>query len=289
MAELKKVGLIGWPADYSVSPAMHNAAFEALGLAGEWVYELLPTTPNELQERVLSLKERGYVGANVTVPHKQTIMPFMNSIAVSARGVNAVNTVLIENGRMEGHNTDVYGIRADLEANGVQLKGLKVLVLGAGGAAHAAVVALSNAGAHVTVVNRHSERAWELFRAVKRGVTSQFNVAVQERAALERIAPEMGLIINCTPAGMWPVHTQTSPWPNEVPIPSGSTVYDMVYRPETTRFMQQAREAGAAAFGGLGMLVQQGAASFQLWTGQEPSIEVMTEAARQELAKSPTE
>lgn len=285
MAELKKVGLIGWPADYSLSPAMHNAAFQALGL-DDWHYELLPTPPNELGQRVASLKERGYVGANVTVPHKQSIMPLLDSVVMSARGANAVNTLILEGGRISGHNTDVVGIRADLEANGITLKGLRTLILGAGGAAHAAVLALANAGAHVTIVNRHSDRAWELYRAVKRGVTSQFNVVVQERSALERIAPEIDLIINCTPAGMWPVHTESSPWPDNIGIPAGITVYDMVYRPETTRFMQQAQDAGARAIGGLGMLVQQGAAAFQLWTGKDPSLEVMEAAARAELAKS---
>lgn len=288
MAELKKVGLIGWPADHSISPAMHNAAFKDLGL-DDWHYDLMPTPPNELKMRVQTLAERGYVGANVTVPHKQTIIPFLNSVAMSAKVANAVNTLLIEDGRITGHNTDVYGIRADLEANGIKLQGTKALILGAGGAAHAAVWSLLNAGADVTVVNRHSERAWELYRTVKRGMgtSPHFGVAVQELSALNRVAPTVDLIINCTSAGMYPVHTETSPWPASVPIPSSVIVYDMVYRPEVTKFMQQAQAAGAKVIGGLGMLVQQGAAAFQLWTGKEPSLDVMFRAAKEELARLP--
>ena len=285
MAELKKVGIIGWPVDQSVSPAMHNAAFKALGM-NDWEYEFLPTPPNELEIRVKTLIERGYVGANVTIPHKQAIIPFLNSVALSAKGADAVNTLLIENSKIDGHNTDVFGVRADLEANGIDLPGKKVLVLGAGGAAHAAVLALANAGAIITVMNRHSQRAWDLYRTVRRGVSTTFNVSVQELSSLARIAPEIDLVINCTSAGMAPHYADATPWNPQVPIPAGITVYDMVYRPEVTRFMQQAIEAGSTAIGGLGMLVQQGAAAFQLWTGQEPSIDVMTVTAKKALAEN---
>jgi len=290
MAELKKrVGLLGWPAEHSLSPVMHNAAFKALGMEDEWEYDLLPTPPNELEVQVKSLAAKHYVGANVTIPHKQTIIPFLNSVAVAARGVGAVNTLLIENGRIEGHNTDVVGLRADLEANGIQLHSLKVLVLGAGGAAHAAVLSLANAGATVTIINRHSQRAWDLYRDVRRGVSTNFNVSVQEMSSLGKIAPTVQLIVNCTSAGMAPHYTDSSPWQANVPIPANVTVYDMVYRPAVTLFMQQAQDAGAQVIGGLGMLVQQGAASFQLWTGKEPPIEVMFAAAQEALTAPASE
>lgn len=286
MGDIKhRVGLIGWPADHSVSPAMQNAAFKDLGLA-DWEYDLLPTPPNELEVRVKNLHERGYVGANVTVPHKQKIMPFLGSIALSARGANAVNTLIWEEHHFVGHNTDVFGIRADLESNGVDLKNLRALVLGAGGAAHAVVLAMTNAGAQVTIINRHSQRAWDLYRNVKRGVTSKFNVAVHERSALGKIASQVDLIMNCTSAGMWPHYVQESPWPDEVPFPSGIIAYDMVYRPTVTRFMRQAADAGSRAIGGLGMLVQQGAAAFHLWTGKEPNTEVMLNAAKNYLKEA---
>jgi shikimate dehydrogenase len=290
MAEVKKVGLIGWPADYSLSPAMHNAAFKALGIDGEWHYDLLPTPPNELKARVETLIERGYVGANVTVPHKQSIIPMLSGgVVLAARGINAINTIVLDNGKLQGHNTDVYGIRADLEAHDVELKGSKALILGAGGAAHAAALSLANAGASITVMNRHSQRAWDLYRNIRGKTASELAITVQELSALERLAPQMTLIINCTPAGMSPVHSDMSPWPREVAIPASATVYDMVYRPAVTKFMQQALQAGARAIGGLGMLVYQGAAAFQLWTGQDPDIRVMRQAAEQALENSERE
>jgi shikimate dehydrogenase len=279
----KKVGLIGWPAEQSVSPAMHNAAFADLGMADEWEYDLMPTAPNELAQRVQTLVERGYIGANVTVPHKQAIIPYVGSVVTAARGANAVNTLVYENGRFEGHNTDVYGVRADLEAHGISLKGIKALVMGAGGAAHAAVLALANAGASVTIVNRHSQRAWDLYRNVRRGVSSKYDVMVQERSALPKFIQSIELVINCTPAGMYPHYIDQSPWPDDVPFPSGIVAYDMVYRPEVTRFMQQAQETGSTAIGGLGMLVFQGAAAFQLWTGKDPNTDVMMQAAKDYL------
>jgi shikimate dehydrogenase len=282
MAGLKRVGLIGYPATYSLSPAMHNAAFKDLGLE-DWYYNILATPPDELANCVKTLAEKGYVGANVTVPHKQAIIPLIDSVVLSARGANAVNTLLIEDGKIAGHNTDVVGIRADLAANGVKLKGIHALILGAGGAAHAAVLSLANAGAKVTVMNRHNQRAWDLYNTVKRGVSSQFNVTVEEFSTLDRVAPEVDLVINCTPAGMVPDNIEISPWREDVPIPKGIVVYDMVYRPAETLFMQQATAAGARAIGGLGMLVQQGAASFQMWTGQEANIDVMRAAAEAEL------
>lgn len=283
MAALKKVGLIGWPAEHSLSPAMHNAAFKDLGLT-DWEYDLLPTPPNELETRVKSLAERGYIGANVTLPHKTTIIPLLDSVALAARGVGAVNTLLLEDGRLTGYNTDVVGIRADLEAHGIQLHGINTLILGAGGAAHAAVLALANAGARVTIMNRRGQRAWDLYRTVRRGVQGSFQVNVQERSALAEMAAQFALIINCTSAGMAPHYVDSSPWPEEVPIPAGAVVYDMVYRPQVTRFMQQAQAAGARAIGGLGMLVQQGAAAFQLWTEREPNLAVMRQAAEAALA-----
>jgi len=284
MGSINKVGLIGWPADYSLSPAMHNAAFADLAL-DDWQYDLIPVPANELKSVVSTLNEKGYVGANVTVPHKQTVIPLLDSVVMSARGVNAVNTIVIEEGKLQGHNTDVYGIRADLEANGIHLKDMKVLLLGAGGAAHAAALSLGNAGAEVNVINRHTQRAWDLFRDVKRNVKANFKISVQEMNALPVLAPNMNLVVNCTPAGMYPTHIDMMPWPVAVPFPKDAVLYDMVYRPQVTKFMQYAMDAGATAYGGLGMLVHQGAAAFQLWTGKEPNVEVMRQAAIDELEK----
>lgn len=274
---MKRVGIIGWPVEHSLSPAMHNAAFAALGLT-DWHYELLPTPKDELATRTENLVKDGFVGANVTVPHKQVVMPLLNNITLAARGIGAVNTILIEEGRTEGYNTDSPGFMLDLAAQNVEVAGKRALVLGAGGSAHAVVLGLSNGGAHVTVVARRDQAAWELRNNVRRGVSKQLEVEVQSQSALAKIAPTVDLVVNTTPVGMWP-KVDESPWPDHVPIPNGTVVYDLIYRPMQTKFMQQAQSAGARVIGGLGMLVYQGAAAFELWTGQQAPADVMHAAA----------
>ncbi|MBI5930311.1 MAG: shikimate dehydrogenase [Chloroflexi bacterium] len=274
---MKRLGIIGWPVEHSLSPAMHNTAFAALGLT-DWHYELLPTPKEELATRIENLMGEGFVGANVTVPHKQAVMPLLHNITLAARGIGAVNTILIEEGRTEGYNTDSPGFMLDLAAQGVEVAGKQAIVLGAGGSAHAVVLGLANGGAHVTVVARRDNAAWELRNNVRRGVSKQLEIDVQSQSALAKIAPTADVIVNTTPVGMWP-KVDESPWPANVPIPSGAVVYDLIYRPIETTFMQQAVAAGARAIGGLGMLVYQGAAAFELWTGQQAPVEVMRAAA----------
>lgn len=274
---MKRVGIIGWPVEHSLSPAMHNAAFAALGLT-DWHYELLPTPKEELAARIGNLVKDGFVGANVTVPHKQAVMPLLNNVTLAARGIGAVNTIVIEEGRAEGFNTDSPGFILDLAAQGVEVAGKRALVLGAGGSAHAVVLGLANGGAHVTVVARRDNAAWALRTNVRLGVSKQLDIEVQPQSALAKIAPTVNLIVNTTPVGMWP-NVDESPWPENVPIPGGAVVYDLIYRPMETKLMQQAMATGAHAIGGLGMLVYQGAAAFELWTGQQAPVEVMRTAA----------
>lgn len=273
---MPKVGLIGWPVEHSLSPAMHNAAFAALGLS-EWHYDLLPTPPDQLADRLRNLAAEGYIGANVTIPHKQAVIPLLNSASLAARGIGAVNTILIEGGRSEGHNTDSIGFMLDLAAHHIDVYHKRALVLGAGGSAHAVVLGLANRGATVTVMARREGAAWQLREDVRKGVSHQLQITVQPLSALAQVAPTSDLIVNCTPVGMWP-HVEDSPWPDEVPIPAGVICYDLIYRPAQTRWMQQAAAAGAQVIGGLGMLVYQGASAFELWTGHEAPVDVMREA-----------
>lgn len=278
----QKVGLIGYPVEHSVSPAMHNAAFVALGL--DWQYDLLSTAPDQLEARIRNLEDEGYKGANVTVPHKQAVMLFLDNVALAARGVGAVNTILIEGGRIEGHNTDAPGFILDLEAQGFSTPHTHALVLGAGGSAHAVVLGLANRGATVTVIARRDDMAWQLREDVRKGVSYNFDVRVQSLSSLQKALDEADLVVNCTPVGMWP-QVDASPIPDALNIRSDSVVYDLVYRPAKTRLMQQAEAVGARAIGGLGMLVYQGAAAFELWTGQQAPVEVMREAAQAALEK----
>lgn len=269
------IGLIGWPVSHSFSPAMHNAALAALGL--NWVYVPLPVHPANVADALRGLPALGFRGVNVTVPHKQAAMPFLDEISPAARAIGAVNTILVdqENGRLSGSNTDWRGFLADLTALEVELDGRDCLVLGAGGSARGIVYGLNQAQGRVMIMARRVEQARQL--AADMGEESVQTIRPLEQlgeAAAELNAP---LIINTTPLGMSP-NFEGSPWPDEVPIPAGSFVYDLVYNPIETRLMRQAAAAGCRTSNGLGMLLRQGAASLSLWTGLEPDLAIMKEA-----------
>ena len=157
--ETQLVGLIGWPVEHSVSPAMHNAAFDALGL--RWRYTLLPTPPGKVKAALAELRAQGYRGANVTVPHKRAVMPHLDEITGAARAIGAVNTIVARAGRLIGHNTDGDGFLTALREAGFEPAGRPALVLGAGGAARAVVHALAQPGGTVAIINRTAQRAPE--------------------------------------------------------------------------------------------------------------------------------
>ncbi|MBA3869156.1 MAG: shikimate dehydrogenase [Anaerolineae bacterium] len=271
-----KVGVIGWPVTHSISPAMHNAAFKALGL-NDWQYELAPVPPDIVGPSLRMLRdEGGFIGVNVTVPLKEKVMSFVLADD-RARSVGAVNTIDFRSN--VGTNTDVVGLIDDLQAHHITLAGAKVIVLGAGGAARAAVYGLAKAGAQVIVVNRTQQKA----QVMLADLTMSAGIRSADVKTLDEAAEEnASLIVNCTSVGLWP-KVDESPWIEGVPFPKGVTVYDTVYRPERTLLMQQVEAHGGQAIGGLGMLVRQGAAAFKIWTHQDPPVEVMFEAAKAAL------
>jgi len=270
-------GLIGWPVEHSISPAMQNAAFRALGL--DWHYDLLPVPPGEVGDLLAGLAARGYRGANVTVPHKQAVLPFLDRVEGEARAIGAANTLVLRDEGWAGHNTDAAGFVAALREAGFEPGGAAALVLGAGGAARAVVHALLAAGCRVAIYNRTAEAARRL--AAELGPAGGPRAwAIPSPGAIEPDAVD--LLVNATPLGM-EAAAGASPWPEPLPLPAHWTVYDLVYRPAETRLLARARAAGAAAVGGLGMLVHQGALAFQLWTGQPAPLDVMWQAARQAL------
>ena len=270
-----RVGLIGFPVEHSLSPVMHNAAFDALGMS-DWFYDAMSIPPDILRYGVREPKNHGYIGINVTVPHKEAIMEVVRPDEI-ARAIGAVNTVDFRNN--SGTNTDADGIVDDLRANGVPIAGRRVLVLGAGGAARAVVYGLAREGANVAIVNRTKSRAERLV-ADLRSAAGIDDIAVM---TLDEAADwGMSLIINCTSVGLHPRVNQ-SPWIYGLPFPDGVTVYDTVYRPANTALMQQCVAHGGRAIGGLGMLARQGALSFEIWTGVAPPIDVMLGAAQAAL------
>jgi len=262
------VGLIGWPVEHSRSPAMHNAAFAALGL--NWRYVLVPTPADQVEAAIARIRSGELQGANVTIPHKQAVMPFLDEIDPAAQAVGAVNTIVRRADRLTGFNTDMPGFRRALLETGIEVKDQPCAVLGAGGSARAILYVLRELGARSTVYARDVEKA----RAV--------HGTCRPLSALREIDPATRLIVNTTPVGLAP-HVDASPWPDPVPFPANALVFDLLNNPAQTRLMQQAERMGLRAFNGWNMLVYQGAAAFEIWTGSAPPVAVMKHALEQSM------
>lgn len=276
----KQLGIIGYPLGHSISPAFQQAALDYCHVDAR--YLVWATPPEEVPQRVRSLRAPDVLGANVTVPHKEAVMPYLDTLSEQARDIGAVNTIVNRAGKLEGHNTDVAGfMRALREDAGFVPKGKRVLLLGAGGAAKAAAFGLAGAGvASLTIANRTVERARELASALKGTV---FVKAVS--LSLEALTADgsWDLIVNTTTLGM--VHSlgeHESPLPASL-IPRNALVYDIVYNPEVTPLLAAAQQAGARTLGGLPMLIYQGAEAFRLWTGLDAPVQVMREAGQKAL------
>lgn len=279
------VGLIGWPVGHSLSPTFHNAAFAELGL--DWAYVPLPVRPDDLETALKGLAALNFVGANVTVPHKQAVMRYVDELSDAARLTGAVNTIHIQEGRFLGYNSDAIGFLNALREVNCDPKGLRVAVLGAGGAARAVVFALArNQADSIVVINRTAQRAAFLVDDLADAFPdSVLSFEELTRQTLVTLDGKVDLVVNTTSVGMYP-NADTSPWPAEVPLPTKATFYDLVYNPLETVFLRQARTAGLPTIDGLGMLIHQGAFAFERWTGHQAPIETMRQACLSKLSTS---
>jgi shikimate dehydrogenase len=271
--------LIGDPVEKSLSPAMHNAAFKALGLNS--VYIAL-RVPKPMLARVMTgVKAMVIAGLNVTVPHKTTVIDMLDKIEESAKLIGAVNTVKNVREKLVGFNTDGEGALQALEQKTGELTGKKVVLLGAGGAARAIAFSLANVGAEISIANRTVSRARVLASAIEKS----FGVSVKSlglsRSELTKVIRQADMLINATTVGMHPNVGQTLVTADM--MHRGLVVNDIVYKPLETRLLREAKRAGAKTVDGLGMLVHQGALSFEIWTGKQAPIKVMEAAARREL------
>jgi shikimate dehydrogenase len=311
------VGLIGWPVEHSRSPAMQNAAFAALGL--DWRYILLPTPLDQLAAVVARIRSGELQGANVTIPHKQAVMSYLDEIEPTAQAVGAVNTIVKQADRLIGFNTDTVGFKRALIETGIDVTDQPCAMLGAGGSARAVVYVLSELGAHITVYARDVEKAQVLLNSLAarnlsikchsearsaeeslplvdspaEGLRDSSLPAkrVAQNDTIFRAAPltqlsdinvDTRLIVNTTPVGLSP-NVDASPWPDDVPLPKQALIFDLLNNPARTKFMQQAERAGLRAINGWDMLVYQGAAAFAKWTGLEPPVDVMKHALAQSM------
>jgi shikimate dehydrogenase len=273
---MPRLGVLGWPVAHSRSPAMHNAALAALGM-DDWRYQLLPVPPARFTETVRALPHAGFVGANVTIPHKHAALALADTAGEAARAIGAANTLMFAaDGAVTAENTDAPGFLAAL---GVPPRGMSALVLGAGGSARAVVWALCEAGAReVSVWNRTRERAAALAR----------DLGVRATAGPEAA----DLLVNCTSVGLEPGAASLKQSATEAQglnlpavtfdqVGDYSHVVDLVYSSSPTPLLAAARFHGARIVTGLEVLLAQGALSFELWTGVRPPLEIMRRALDQ--------
>lgn len=275
----KRVVLIGHPVAHSMSATMQQAAFDAAGLDVQ--YELLDRTPLQLAAAVDELRDEAYLGANVTIPHKERVAPLMDRVAEEAQATGAVNTVTRDGKRLIGHNTDVGAFRVALDALvGRQKMPRTAVVLGAGGGARAVVHGLITEGfQRVIVFNRHLHRAENLVRFFGRTAAHmELKAMPWHDSVIEAELAKAKVLVNASAVGLG---SDVSPIPAEL-LPPEMLVLDLIYTPRETRLLRDAKAAGAAAtMNGELMLLHQGAAAFRLWTGQEPPLELMRERLEQ--------
>jgi shikimate dehydrogenase len=265
--------VLGWPLENSLSPVIHHAAFRKLDL--DWVYLPFAVEPAQLGDAIAGLRALGAIGANVTMPHKETVIAHLDDLSGDARSIGAVNTIQRLGDRLIGHNTDVDGFASFLSDDaGLDVAGSSCLVLGAGGAARAVLRALERSGAaRIAVSARRTDQADTVIALAE----------PTDRITWEKVSPlvaEFDLIVNATPVGM----------AGEDLLPGarfrqGQAVVDLIYDPPMTPLVERARSAGAAGWGGLGMLVHQAAASLRIWSGQEAPIEAMSVAAMHAVSR----
>jgi len=278
----KIVGIVGYPVAHSVSPQMHNAAFEHLGL--DWEYIPFEIHPEDLKKGIDGLRAEGVLGFNVTIPHKEAIIPLLDEVTKLPRLIGAVNTVKNENGKLVGYNTDGAGFVDSLKFDaGVDPKEKNVVLLGAGGAAKAVAVMLAETGAaSISITDIDEKKADDLSAHVGSHFNSKICSLKTGSADLAAAISNADIVVNATPIGMHPKE-------NECPIAESSglraesIVFDLIYNPPETKLMKLAKEKGAKAVNGLGMLVRQGAISLSIWTDHDAPVDVMLKAAKEAL------
>lgn len=272
------VGLLGQPLGHSYSPAMHNRAFQTLGL--NYGYLPIEVADEDLAVVSAGISRMNFAGYNVTIPHKIRIMDYLDAIDPLAQAIGAVNTVTLQDGRATGFNTDGIGFVQALEATGgLSIKGRSVMMLGSGGAARAIAMTLAQEGAtRIVIANRTEARAHALCRDVNAQGRECCCAVPLQAAAMEATLRDTDILVNTTSVGMHPQEDR-SPIEDRL-LHGGLAVCDIVYNPRQTQLLRVARQRGCRIVEGLGMLVYQGAAGFQLWTGREAPVEAMFDALR---------
>ena len=277
----KICGLIGDPVEHSVSPAMQNTAFSSLGL--DYIYLPFRVARDNLTKAIDGLKVLNIRGLNVTIPHKVAVIPLLDEMEPLAQKIGAVNTIANDKGRLKGHNTDAGGFLKALLERGVEPRGKKVVVLGAGGVSRAISFTLAERGAEIVILNRRLEMDWavKLASSISQLSTKEVKALELNDKNLSSVLEAADILVNATSVGMSP-NSNNSPLPARLLKPE-LVVFDVVYNPLKTRFLAEAEAAGAETISGIDMLVWQGALAFELWTGAKAPIDIMKAKAIEAL------
>lgn len=272
-------GLLGSPVAHSLSPAMHNLSFRTLEI--DAVYLAFDVGQDRLGETVRVFRDLNTYGFNLTMPDKKKVMEYIDDLSQAARMIGAVNTVVNEDGRLIGHNTDGTGYTESVREQGFDLKGKEVTLLGAGGAGGAAAVQMALDGVKTLhIVNRRS-RSWEAARRMADVINENTSCRADltdmaDEKTLHEVIGRSSLLTNATSVGMAP-DTEASPVRDTSVLRPELVVSDIIYNPRTTKLMRQAQEAGCKTFNGMYMLLWQGAAAFRLWTGRQMPVSLVRE------------
>lgn len=273
------VGVFGDPVEGNPTGVMEEAGFAALGL--NWRYLTLKVTPADFDAAIRSLRPLHFRGINLTMPHKITVLPYLDQLSPAAQVIGAVNTVVVREDGLYGDNTDGRGFVEALRREGVSLAGQSVTLLGAGGAAKAIAVECALAGVRrITVVNRNRPRGEALVRTLQ--AHTAVSAAFLPWSASLAVPEGTGILINATPVGMRP-HEAEAPDLDYASVQPGTLAADVAFDPADTQFLARCAARGARTVNGLGMLACQGALNFTLWTGQEAPLEVMRQALAREF------
>ena len=273
----KLLGIIGDPIEHSMSPVIQNKAIEALGL--DYVYIPFQVKTEDLKKVFDGFQAINLRGFNVTIPHKQNVIPLLHSITDTAKAIGAVNTVWLTEDGWQGTNTDIDGFIAPLKKLNRNWSNITPLVLGNGGASRAVIVGCNQLGCpEIKVVGRNLDKL-KAFKQTWLDSNLTSEISIYHWDELNDLISESELIVNTTPIGMYP-KVESSPFtqPQSQLIQSNAIVYDLIYSPRPTLFLQQAQEQGAIIIDGTEMLVQQGAVGFEIWTEKPAPVDIMLEA-----------
>lgn len=270
-------GIIGDPIGHSMSPVMHNAAFEETGI--DYLYIPFKVKKEELGKAIAGMRALNIRGLNVTIPHKVAVIPFLDELDPLAQRIGAVNTIVNDDGVLTGYNTDAAGFLQALLERGIEPGGKNVVILGAGGASRAISFILAERGAHLVILNRLLELDWaeELASRISQVFKKEVEALELNEENLEKVLAKADILVNATSVGMSPNSNETPVSPDL--LKPSLIIFDIVYNPIKTRLLREAETAGAETISGVDMLVWQGALAFEKWTGAKAPVKLMRETA----------